>query len=173
MRRAATFLLMVLVSVACAAEARGAPYEDSLVFDLVPTITALAGGSFVLDVEAQTAIDGTWSISFGWEAGSLSGQAMFDLQIGPQIRPWGGYLTGAYVGVYPGFGSFTVSASQTDWIAGVTAEAGYEWVFDPGIVLGLSAGASWYSGSTPLSGFLGVVALRVGYAFSVAELHAR
>ena len=147
-------------------------YTDSLMVDLVPTIIAAVNGSVVLDIEAQTAIDRYWSAFFSYETGTIGGRTMFDLEMGPQVRPWGGYLTGAWVGLYPGVGSFS-TLTETDWIAGLSADVGWEWIFDPGLILGLSAGASWYSGSTSLSGLLASASVHIGYGFSAPSLHGK
>ena len=86
------------------------------------------------------------------------------LVVGPQWRPFGGYLEGFFVGVYPGFMLFTDGLSSLTVFA-AKAEIGWQWVFDSGFLLAASTGGTYVGAGTLFSGTVFNISAHFGFAF--------
>lgn len=131
----------------------------------LPTIVAAVSGFLDIVIEGQTALSKEWALTAIDEFGLISGVFLFSLQVGPQFRPFGTYLNGYFIGLYPGIGCLT---DYTDWIwfFSITAETGYQWVFDSGFVLGLTTGFSYLTINPYISGIKWNISAHIGFAIT-------
>jgi len=139
--------------------------NDALMVDVFPTLVGAAEGYTDIVFEGQTAFSRQWALASIGEVGSISGIQVFNLQIGPQLRPFGAYLNGFLLGVYPGFGYLSLYPISI-WFFSFTGETGYQWVFKSGFVLGLTTGFTYLNVSPYLSAFKWDLGANVGFAFA-------
>jgi hypothetical protein len=135
----------------------------ALLWRPLSTLDGALRGFYAFTLEGEIAFSRHWALDSIVDLRFNNEFQLAWLQVGPQFRPKGEYLKGFLMGISPGILYGTVFSDEA-WLATLTLEAGYQWIFRSGFVLGLTAYGTCLL--YPVAGLLaGNISALVGYAF--------
>ena len=119
--------------------------NGAMIWRPVPLVrTALIDKGFEIAIQCQAAFTSRFGGTCINHVSSIDGELRWVGFFGPQFHPFGQYLHGVLVGVYPGAG-WAGGESESRWLFAASAEVGYQWVGSGGLTLGLTTGGSLYA----------------------------
>ena len=148
MKKMAFIVLILLVCLCTYGDDRNA----AVILRILPLVQSILNNGIDIVIEHQLATSEVLGMSIilehgKWNVNEWVYTSITSAQAGPQYRPDASYLSGFYIGAYPGVWytrSTAYAYSYGYLLFSLSAEAGYQWISTSGLLLGASATARYY-----------------------------